>query len=133
MFSSNTLYSPLVLWAIVLIPAVAALWFLGTGRRKLAAFTGGIAFFGLHMTLVVLAEADWVSIYKADEGSTLLQSSNGVGLLPQAVFDIPIVIGLALFLTSAILAWREKLEYRKYSKLRDNDETQEVSVGELFH
>lgn len=132
MFSGGTLYSPLVLWAIVIIPGVAALWFLGTGRRVLAAFTGGLSMFGLHMSLVVLAEADWANIYQSrlyDKESTLLESSNGIGLLPQAVFDVPIIIGLALFATSAILAWRQKLEYRRYSQM-NNDDTQEVSVGD---
>jgi len=131
-----TFYNPFVLVGIVLIPAIAALWFLGTSRAKMSAFFGGIAFFGLHMALVVLAEADWASIYHDrlyEEDTMFIESSNGIGLLPDAVFALPIVIGLGLFATSAILAWREKLEYRKSSRSRlDNDETQEVGINDLL-
>jgi hypothetical protein len=125
MFSEYNFYSPVVLAAIILFPAAAGTWNLAATRYKLAFFFWGIAAFAAHLVMVVLAEADWIEMLSGrlyDDASTL-ETSQGWGLLPQWVFNVPIITGLVFFVVSLYFAWREKRQWAKW-----NDETHEGVV-----
>jgi len=122
MFSTtNAVFIPSALLIGFSLPLILAVLHLDYKHRALASLFGGIAMVNAYFVLVILAQDDMLKMLTGAASPTERFTGMSWGNLPPSLFNVVLVIGQALIVTSGLVVIDGRLQTRKRNRALLND------------